>query len=96
MVEPRTCLCISQVYARDTLKCLTEAEYMHMVDGKTGSGFRVITRMLMTLASAQPAWVEEIVLDITNDVGRCVSNLSHARPWDHVGSSLCPNASMNG
>lgn len=59
-----------EVYARDTLKCLTEEEYLHMVDGKTGSGFRVITRMLLTLASPLPAWAEEIILDITNDVGR--------------------------
>ena len=58
------------MHSRDTFKCLTEAEYLHMVDGKTGSGFRVITRMLLTLATPQPEWVERVLLGITDDVGR--------------------------
>jgi geranylgeranyl diphosphate synthase type 3 len=59
-----------EAYARDTYKCLTEDEYMAMVDGKTGSGFRVITRMLVTLAPPHARWLEGLLMELTNDIGR--------------------------
>ena len=44
---------------------------MAMVDGKTGSGFRVITRMLVTLAPPHARWLEGLLMELTNDIGRC-------------------------
>ena len=58
-----------ELHWRDGLQCPTEAEYISMVDGKTGSGFRVVTRLL--LAKAAPdhsSQLAQCLLQFTDEV----------------------------
>eukprot|EP00668_Euglena_longa_P032832 GGOE01042291.1.p1 GENE.GGOE01042291.1~~GGOE01042291.1.p1 ORF type:complete len:397 (-),score=77.32 GGOE01042291.1:222-1343(-) len=62
-----------ELHWRATRQCPTEEQYFSMVDGKTGSGFRVVVRLLLAVAertSPLPAAVQRQLLLFADELGR--------------------------
>eukprot|EP01012_Entosiphon_sulcatum_P028366 TRINITY_DN3428_c0_g1_i1.p1 TRINITY_DN3428_c0_g1~~TRINITY_DN3428_c0_g1_i1.p1 ORF type:complete len:367 (+),score=56.26 TRINITY_DN3428_c0_g1_i1:458-1558(+) len=63
-----------EVYSRDSGQCPTEDEYLAIADSKTGSAFRVITRLLYELTRDTPSELPEPLLralmSLTDDISR--------------------------